>query len=152
MGRNVPLDRSPLHLLHRAGQCAADIFAAEITEADLTPRQLAVLMTVASEEGASQTKLTEVTGVDRSTMADVVVRLCRKGLLQRRRTRDDARTYEVKLTNEGRRVLGVAGPAARRVDDRVLNVLSRKDRDAFLTALVSIVRTLHMMTPVGEKR
>ena len=61
------LDRSPVHLLHRAGQCAADIFQAEI--ADLTPRQLAVLMTVAGDEGASQTKLVDTTGVDRSALA-----------------------------------------------------------------------------------
>ncbi len=68
MPRNGRLDRSPVHLLHRAGQCAADIFQAEIAE--LTPRQLAILMTVASDEGASQTKLVDTTGVGvRSALA-----------------------------------------------------------------------------------
>jgi hypothetical protein len=47
------LDRSPIHLLHRAIQAAADIFAAEMKD-DLTPRQLAVLVTVANNEGLSQ--------------------------------------------------------------------------------------------------
>ena len=111
MPRNGRLDRSPVHLLHRAGQCAADIFQAEIS--DLTPRQLAILMTVASDEGASQTKLVDATGVDRSTMADIVKRLVRKRLLQRRRTREDARAYAVKLTDEGRRVLSAASPVLR---------------------------------------
>ena len=37
------LSRSPIHLLHRAGQCAGDIFHAEMKDGELTPRQLAVL-------------------------------------------------------------------------------------------------------------
>jgi DNA-binding MarR family transcriptional regulator len=146
------LDRSPVHLLHRAGQCAADIFQTEVS--DLTPRQLAVLLTVGKDEGASQTKLVDATGVDRSTMADIVRRLCRKGLLQRRRTREDARAYAVKLTKEGRRVLAAANPAARRVDEQVIGALPSKQREAFLTALASIVETLQTLAPVtrGSRR
>ena len=105
MAKNSELQRSPIHLLHRAGQCAEDIFHAEIKEADLTPRQLAVLITVAGNEGGSQTAIVERTGVDRSTLADIVRRLQKKGLLQRRRTKEDARAYAVKLTDAGRRVL-----------------------------------------------
>ena len=140
------IDRSPIHLLHRAGQCAADIFQTEISE--LTPRQLTVLMTVASDEGVSQTKLVEASGIDRSTLADLVRRLCRKGFLQRKRKREDARSYAVKLTDEGRRVLSAAGPAARRVDERVIGALPGKQREAFLTALASIVDALQAFTPV----
>ena len=149
MANNGRLDRSPIHLLHRAGQCAADIFQVEIS--DLTPRQLAVLMTVAKDEGASQTKLVETTGVDRSTLADIVRRLCRKGLLSRRRTREDARAYAVKLTDEGRRVLSAAVPAARRVDERVIGALPGKQREEFLTALTSIVEALQTLAPVKPK-
>ena len=58
------LGRSPVHLLHRAGQCAEELFQAEIGEADLTARQLAVLNTVAENEGLSQTGIVERTGID----------------------------------------------------------------------------------------
>ena len=149
MARDDRLDRSPVHLLHRAGQCASDIFQAEI--ADLTPRQLAVLMTVAGDEGASQTKLVDATGIDRSTLADIVRRLCRKGFLQRRRTREDARAYAIKLTDEGRRVLRSAEPLAKRVDDRVLGALPAGRREAFMAALTSIVEMLQGMTPAAPK-
>ena len=106
------LERSPIHLLHRAGQCAADIFQAEMETGDLTPRQLAVLVTVAQHEGLSQTQLVERTGIDRSTLADIVRRMLKKGLLQRRRTKEDARAYAVKLTEEGWRVLRRTEPMA----------------------------------------
>src|SRR5262245_19971210 len=89
------LDRSPVHLLHRASQAVDDVFAAGMQMSGLTPRQLAVLITVDRNEGVSQTGLVDRTGIDRSTMADIVMRLKRKGLIQRRRTKTDARTYAV---------------------------------------------------------
>jgi DNA-binding MarR family transcriptional regulator len=140
------LHRSPIHLLHRAGQCAGDIFHAEMKDGDLTPRQLAVLMTVAQNEGLSQTGLVDRTGIDRSTLADIVRRMQRKGLLQRRRTKEDARAYAVKLTDEGRRVLRVAEPLAKRVDERILDALPAKQREQFIGDLLAIVDTLQKLS------
>jgi DNA-binding MarR family transcriptional regulator len=146
------LGRSPIHLLHRAGQCAGDIFHAEMKDGDLTPRQLAVLITVAHNEGLSQTGLVERTGIDRSTLADIVRRMQRKGLLQRRRTKEDARAYAVKLTDEGRRVLRVAEPLARRVDERILDALPTKQREQFIDDLQAIVDTLQKISaPAGQR-
>ena len=141
------LNRSPIHLLHRAGQCAGDVFQAEMKIEGLTPRQLAVLMTVAQNEGLSQTGLVERTGIDRSTLADIVRRMQRKGLLQRRRTREDARAYAVKLTDEGRRVLRTAEPLAKKVDERILDALPGKQREQFIDDLLAIVDTLQKMSP-----
>lgn len=139
------LEKSPLHLLHRAGQCAAEVFEGELGTDDLTPRQYAVLLTVAHNEGLSQTHLVERTGIDRSTLADVVRRMLKKGLLQRRRTREDARAYAVKLTDEGARVLKGCDPLARKVDDRILSGLPAPQRDRFLHDLNTIVQGLGRM-------
>jgi DNA-binding MarR family transcriptional regulator len=136
------LERSPIHLLHRAGQCASDVFQGELGEEDLTPRQYAVLVAVSQNEGVSQTHLVEKTGVDRSTLADIVRRMLKKGLLQRRRTKDDARAYAVRLTDEGWRVLKSADPLARRVDDKILSALPGHQRERFLQDLHAIVEAL----------
>lgn len=148
------LDRSPLHLLHRAGQCAAEVFQAELGSGDLTPRQYAVLLTVSMNEGLSQTHLVERTGIDRSTLADIVRRMLKKGLLQRRRTKEDARAYAVKLTDEGWRVLKSAEPLTKKVDDRILSALTAAQRDRLLQDLHSIVQVLGKMQPekVSTKR
>ncbi len=139
------LDRSPIHQLHRAGQCAGDIFQAEMGGDDLTPRQYAVLLTVSQNEGLSQTHLVDKTGIDRSTLADIVRRMLRKGLLSRRRTKEDARAYAVKLTEEGWRTLKTADPVVKRVDDRILSALPASQRERFLTDLATIVRALGKM-------
>lgn len=133
---------SALHLLHRAGQCADEIFADNIGKSDLTPRQYAVLKAVADSEEPSQTVLVEKTGIDRSTLADIVRRLVDRNLLQRRRTKHDARMYAVKLTASGQSALRSAEPAAKTTDERLLSMLSAAERNAFLKTLSQIVDKL----------
>lgn len=137
------LEKSPLHLLHRAGQCAEESFQLELGLGDLTARQFAVLITVSQNEGLSQTKLVERTGIDRSTLADVVRRMLKKGLLQRRRTRDDARAYAVRLTEDGNRMLKSVEGLARRVDERILACLPSGQRERFIHDLNAIIAGLN---------
>lgn len=139
---NDRLHRSPIHLLHRAGQCAEDIFQVDIARGDLTPRQYAVLITVAEHEGLSQTDLVAKTGIDRSTLADLIRRMLKKGLLQRRRTKEDARAYAVKLTDDGRKVLKSTEPTARRIDETILAALPGSRGERFMDDLSTIVRSL----------
>jgi len=138
----VSSDTSVLHLLHRAGQCADELFAANMHGSDLTPRQFVVLRTVAESDEPSQTMLVEKTGIDRSTLADIVRRLVDRGLLQRRRTRRDARMYAVRLTDAGDLLLKAAAPAARSTDERLLGAVSPRDRDAFVAALNHMIAAL----------
>jgi DNA-binding MarR family transcriptional regulator len=137
------LNRSAMHLLHRAGQCAADIFSSEASASGLTPRQFAVLMVVAEEEGLTQTDLVERTGIDRSTLADIVGRLLGHGLIQRRRAKEDARAYAIKLTPQGTKALREAQPAAAAADTRLLANLPPAKRQDFLDQLSLIVATTH---------
>ena len=130
---------SVLHLLHRAGQCAEELFAINVGRAEITPRQFAVLKAIAGGQDQSQTSLVESTGIDRSTMADIVRRLAAKSLIRRRRTRRDARMYAVSLTEKGHAALKLAEPAARSTDQRILACLPQAQREAFLKSLARIV-------------
>ena len=145
------LERSPIHLLHRAGQCAGDVFHNEMAGPGLTPRQFAVLYTVSQNEGVSQTNLVNRTGIDRSTLADIIRRMLKKGLLQRRRTKDDARAYAVKLTDDGWKVLKAAEPMVKKVDDKVLGVLPASEREKFIVSLNRIVSALQETPVLVEK-
>jgi MarR family transcriptional regulator, temperature-dependent positive regulator of motility len=136
------LETSAVHLLHRAGQRAGDVFSDEMSRVKLTPRQYAVLVSVAENEGLSQTGLVERTGIDRSTLADIIRRMLRKGLLQRKRTKEDARAYSVRLTEEGRQQLEAAAPGAARSEERLLAALPGDQRVAFIAALAAIVRSI----------
>lgn len=136
------LDRSPIHLLHRASQCVDDLFGRAVTSG-LTPRQLALLATVANNPGCNQTILTARTGIDRSTMAEMMKRLLKKGLLSRRRSKTDTRAYVVTLTDNGARVLKSAEPLAKRVDEAVLRALGNRG-PAFVDNLATLARNLEV--------
>lgn len=142
LGDDSELNHSAIHLLHRAGQRAGDLFTEEVIHDGLTPRQFAVLLTVSREEGLSQTDIVERTGIDRSTLADIIRRMLNKSLVARRRTKKDARIYSVALTNEGRKALQEAEPAAVQADTRLLAALPPAKRREFLESLSVIVRAM----------
>src|SRR6185369_1053423 len=119
---------SPIHLLHRASQRADDLFARQIRPSDLTPRQFVVLQAVANKNGLSQTDIMAVTGIDRSTTAELVRTLVTNGLLKRRRTRRDARVYAVRITSSGRQMLEAGMVATRAAEDELLSPVSEKER------------------------
>ena len=143
MNTNVPTTKiiSPVHLLHRAGQCADELLTTQLDEMQLTPRQYTVLTCAASLDGASQTDLVERTGIDRSTLADIVRRLVERGLLHRQRTRKDARMYAVHVTDPGRSVIQRATPVTEESEQRLLDAVDPADRAAFLRSLQSIITT-----------
>ena len=97
---------------HRIGQVADGLFQDAIGTRALTPRQAQVLAAIAECEGMSQTQLVEATGIDRATLAAICTRLAKKGWVTRRRTREDTRTYALKLTPEGVAMLRRAERAA----------------------------------------
>ena len=142
-------EMSAIHLLHRAGQCADELFAKKIGKVDLTPRQFAVLMVVAKSEDLSQTALVDATGIDRSTLADIVRRLVERGLLARKRTKQDARMYAVRLSAAGRNAIESAQPGAVASNDELLSSLPVSQRATFVSALQKIVET---MGPISSAR
>jgi MarR family transcriptional regulator, temperature-dependent positive regulator of motility len=132
--------RSPVHLLHRVLQGADDRFSRNVD--GVTPSQLAVLIAIDQNEGASQMLLSAFTGIDRATITDIVVRLRSKGLVLRWRNSKDIRAYAVALTNEGRDVLRMAERQARKVDSLLLEALPACRRDPFLAKLSLVVERL----------
>ena len=82
------LDRSASHLLHRAQQFAAEKFEG-MGAIDITLRQFAVLAAIQENEGCSQSDLVKSTGIDRSTLADMVQRMEKRGLIARAAAADD---------------------------------------------------------------
>lgn len=135
------LDQSPSHMLHRALQLALDIYAEETGAGAVTQRQFAVLAAAATGDGLTQSSLVKMTGIDRSTLADMVSRMTEKSLLSRQRSATDARANTVALTAQGRAVLEAARPKVMKADLRILDKISPAKRDGFLKLLHALVDT-----------
>ena len=133
-----PLADSPSHLMHRALQLALDIYAEETGAEGLTQRQFAVLEAASLKAGLTQTELVRMTGIDRSTLADLVTRMTAKGLLERERSTLDARAKAVRLSVAGQARLDEARPRVEAADKRIMGLLPKGQRDAFLNQLAEL--------------
>jgi DNA-binding MarR family transcriptional regulator len=129
------LSGSVTHLLHRALQLALDFHAEAAGPGALTQRQYTVLTATAAREGLTQNDLVRATGIDRSTLADLVARMLAKGLLVRDRSTTDARANWVRLSAAGQLALASGAGPATGADDRLLARLSPKKRAAFIKTL-----------------
>ena len=138
MAKNFKLDNSPAHLLRRATQYANDIYTKEVGDSTLTARQFAVLLTVSNQEGLSQTDLVNQTGIDRSTLADMISRMLKKDLLKRKRTAEDARANSVSITAAGKRALNTVINKVEKAESKILNPLPATKRTDFLRMLTTI--------------
>ena len=132
------LSQSPSHLLRRCVQYANDLFSREPGASDLTKQQFTVLAAVEQNEGISQTDLVGITGIDRSTLAEMIRRMIEKGLLDRERTESDQRANAVRMAAAGRTALRSARSASDRVERTLLAGLSASDRPRFLKMLSSV--------------
>lgn len=129
------LVQSPSHLLHRALQLCLDIYAEEAVDAGLTQRQYAVLEVAAQKQGLTQTDLVKATGIDRSTLADLVSRMITKGYLERERSTLDARAKAVRVSEAGMAALAAARPCVESADKRLLAMLPKARRQNFMEIL-----------------
>jgi len=133
------LSQSPSHLLRRCVQYANDLFSREPGASDLTKQQFTVLAAVEQNEGMSQTDLVAITGIDRSTLAEMIRRMIDKGLLDRERTESDQRANAVRIAMAGRKALRAARTASDRVERTLLSGLSAGDRTKLVKILAAMV-------------
>ncbi len=136
--RGGSLGVSPSHLMHRVLQLALDIYTEEAGPNGLTQRQFAVLEVVSLKSGLTQTDLVRATGIDRSTLADLVARMTTKGLLDREKSAADARAKAVSLSAAGQAALDAARPKVEAADKRILALLPKGKREGFLGLLAEL--------------
>src|ERR1700754_4903467 len=129
------LSESPSHLLKRCTQFFGDLYAHEIGSSELTKQQFTLLAALEHNDGASQTALVDITGIDRSTLAEMVRRMLEKGLLSRERTEEDQRTNALVITPGGRKSLRSARSASERAEKALLDAIPAAERQRFVRLL-----------------
>ncbi len=104
--------------IHKISQTLTEALAA--AESPLTSTQLMALEAISKNDGCSQTDVVKVTGIDRSTLADVVRRLMKTGLISRKRSKSDTRANVLTITDAGSRALAKADSARKKAEKEVI--------------------------------
>jgi len=96
------VEKSAGFLLAKAHQRLYGVFRKELAPFGITPPQFALLAFLWKEDGLSQTQVSEMTEVDRTTIGGLIDRLEIAGLVKRRPHPADRRTHLIHLTDRGR--------------------------------------------------
>lgn len=129
----------PAHLIRRAHQISWAIFLDECAEFALTPVQYAALVAISAYPDTDATRVSNMIAFDRSTIGSVLDRLEKRGLIERRASETDRRQRLISLTDQGSKLLTDCKEAVDRVQNRIVGVLSRSEREIFLKLMARIV-------------
>ena len=102
------------------------------------PGRFATLTLIARNPGISQTELSQASGRDKSSVTPVVEDLVRRGLIERKRMRNDRRAYRLSLTPAGKKTLTELTRCARRHERNLDAIIGQSDRKRFVAILKKI--------------
>jgi DNA-binding MarR family transcriptional regulator len=134
----VALENPPgsAFLLAAVGAHAAARFAARVAALGLTPPQVGLLGLIAASPGQSQQAVAQVLGMPPSRLVGLVDALADRGLVERRRNRDDRRLHALHVTNTGMAMLAEIAKIGAAHDEALCRSLDAAERET-LRALLS---------------
>ncbi len=124
--------------LRMAQESAFQAFSRRSLEVGESPGRFATLTLIARNPGISQTELSQAAGRDKSSLTPVVEDLVRRGMVERKRTRGDRRTYRLNLTVPGKKTLTQLTRCARRHERILDGIIGMRDRKRFIQILKKI--------------
>jgi len=123
-----PLSGHLGYALRRAqGVILAD-FNHTLAELDLRPGQFAVLVMIDQNPGTSQSSVCVALGIQKANFVAVIADLEKRGLVRRRKSDTDARTYSLCLTPRGRSLLQHAAELQSRHEARLVAQIGNEGR------------------------
>jgi DNA-binding MarR family transcriptional regulator len=135
----LPLWRRPGYLIRRLHQIHYALFFEECAAFGITPVQYGLLTILSTSPDSDQVTLANALGIDRTNVADVLRRLEQGGLITRRRSAEDRRMVLARLTRAGEELVERMHPFMAKAQERLLSVLGREEREAFLATLMRLL-------------
>jgi DNA-binding MarR family transcriptional regulator len=138
VNRNRPNQPHVGHLIRRAQQIHNRYWSARVSE-EVTSPQLVLLLALERHPDVDQRTIGEAVSLDRSTTADIVERMIRRGFISRSRDPRDQRRNILQLTTGGRALLDDLAPRTIEMNDRLLELLPPGDREEFVRLLYAFI-------------
>jgi DNA-binding MarR family transcriptional regulator len=129
---------APGHLLRRNNQRSLDIFTRTVGD-DVTRQQIGTLLALHRKPGASQRDLVDATGIDKSTLKEMLGRMVQRGWVKRDRDPKDSRAWTMQLTQSGLDLLLDRIAKVEAAQAEILEPLPEKDQKIFMDYLRKIV-------------
>jgi MarR family transcriptional regulator, temperature-dependent positive regulator of motility len=128
---------APLHLLRRTLQRYTRAWQNAVP--NLSAPQFAVLLAISRIEGLNQSRLSEITAIDPATLAELLARLEKKGVLRRIDDPRHRRRNLLEITDAGREELRAAEAHEASVRDEMFGALSGEEQRMFIAILNKLI-------------
>jgi DNA-binding MarR family transcriptional regulator len=136
----TPLSGYVGYALRRAqGAIFAD-FNHTLAELNLRPGQFAVLLLIDQNPGTSQSSVSAALGIQKANFVATIADLEHRGLVRRRKSESDGRTYSLGLTPRGRATLQHAAELQSLHEARVIEQIGSEGRLQLLNLLDRLAR------------
>ena len=134
------LAERPGFLIRRLHQIHVALFYEECGGFGLTPVQYSAISALDGFE-LDQKQLGQKVGIDRASTTEVLRRLEKAGLIDRRKCPEDGRRQLAQLTPKGKNLLDQVTESALLAHDRTLEPLTKAERARFIRYMSKIVST-----------
>lgn len=131
------LDHVAFHLMRKLMQEHTAAWQSEMP--NLTKPQHSVMRAIADQPGIEQVELMGASVTTKATLAEMLGRMEKRGLIYREQGETDKRRRFVYLTEEGQAQLEASTSLANKVDDVFLQRIEPEDRDAFIRILKTMI-------------
>lgn len=103
--QDFDLKSSAGHLLRLCHQQSRNIYEKTMGHTGLSRQQIALMISMYQNPCVTHSQLSDASGFERNTLAEMIDRLIKADLATRRRSPRDGRAYEVALTAKGQKLL-----------------------------------------------
>jgi DNA-binding MarR family transcriptional regulator len=131
-------------LMRKVSQASLDGFAEIVARRGLHPMHFGLLSILDAEGPVSQQKLGGQLGIDPSSMVARMDALEKLGLVERDRSPDDRRAYEISLTAEGRKALKQLRVEASEHGKEFFRALTPKEQEQLNMLLLKLAATVDL--------
>jgi DNA-binding MarR family transcriptional regulator len=139
-------DRAIAFLLAQLGAHAAAKFAERLAPLSLKPSDAGILHRLGQSSGMSQQELASTLRIHASALVSVLDDLETRGVVERKDSATDRRTYALHLTDKGQALLTEIRRLSREHNDALCTPLSNTERE-MLASLLSRIADHQGLTP-----
>lgn len=140
----MPYAESVSFLLSQVGARTAQRFAERLAPFGVSPRAYGVLSNLASAASQTQQQLADSLGIHRNNMVGLIDEMEAAGWVQRHRSTQDRRAFDVRLTATGVDLIAQVNLIVPALDGEVGHDLSARERRAMVTLLTRVAHTLQL--------
>ena len=121
------------------------VFQKRLSPIGLTPDQYTALrwLNESKEDAICQKDLAMLMFTDPNNISGLVKRMESAGMLRRKNSRYDKRRKLLEITHEGKSLLNLATPVARKLENETLSKLNTKEKKQLISSLRDICQILH---------